>query len=131
MLAYLLDENVSPVVAEQMAMKNPAIEVQSVYRWLGGLLVGQMDKKVLRAATEAKLTLVTYDLKTIPLLLGEWASDNETHAGVVFVDDASIRNDDFGRLINALLAHWQRYHEDDWTNRIAFLTASTGGSAAG
>lgn len=127
MLAYLLDENISPVVAEQIAIKNPAIEVQSVYRWREGMFVGQTDEKVLRAATEAKLTLVTYDLKTIPPLLGEWASDNEIHAGVVFVDDASIRNDDFGRLINALLAHWRSYHEDDWTNRIAFLTASTAG----
>ena len=122
-LAYLLDENISPVVAEQIAKKNPDIQVESVYRWQGGLFAGQTDDKVLRAATEENLTLVTYDLKTIPPLLTELASDNEPHAGVVFVDDASIRNDDFGRLVTALLAHWQRYGEEEWTNRIAFLTA--------
>lgn len=122
MLSYLLDENISPVVAEQIALKNAAVVVQSVHRWQDGVFVGKNDEQVLRAATQAGLTLVTYDLKTIPLLLGEWASDNESHAGVVFVDEATIRNGDFGRLIAALLAHWQRYHDEEWANRIAFLT---------
>jgi hypothetical protein len=122
-LRYLLDENISPVACEQIARKNPEIYVESVYRWQGGIFVGQTDDRVLQAATVASLTLVTYDLKTIPPLLTELSSDNEAHAGIVFVEDATIRKDDFGRLVNALLAHWQRYHEDDWTNRIAVLTA--------
>lgn len=123
MLSYLLDENISPVVAEQIVSKNPSIVVESVHRWMDGVLVGKNDEKVLRAATDSRLTLVTYDLKTIPPLLGEWASDGEIHAGVIFVDDSTIANNDFGRLITALLAHWQRYGQEDWTDRIAFLTA--------
>lgn len=122
-LAYLLDENISFVVAEQMVRKNPDIRVESVHRWQNGIFIGQTDDKVLRAATEASLTLVTYDLKTIPSLLTELAGDNEAHAGVVFVDDASIRNDDFGGQVTALLHHWQRHRDEEWANRIAFLTA--------
>lgn len=124
MLAYLLDENISFVVAEQLARKNPQITVQSVHRWHGGAFVGQEDGRLLRAATQEQLTLVTYDLKTIPLLLTEMAADGEAHTGVVFVDDASIRGNDFGGLVTALLAHWQRYAEEQWNNRVAFLEPS-------
>lgn len=121
MLAYLLDENISYVVAEQLARKNPLISVQSVQRWQNGAFIGQEDGRLLRAATLEGLTLVTYDLKTIPPLLMEMAADGEAHAGVVFVDDASIRGNNFGGLLTALLAHWQRYADQDWTNRVTFL----------
>jgi uncharacterized protein DUF5615 len=121
MLAYLLDENISPVVAEQLAAKNPQMVVHSVHRWRGGEFIGQADGRVLKAATQARLTLVTYDLKTIPPLLSEWAADREAHAGILFVDDASIRSNDFGGLVKALLAHWQRYAAEDLINRVAFL----------
>jgi len=117
----LLDENISWVVAEQIALKNPAIKSQSVHRWRGGEFIGQADSRLLRAASEEGLTLVTYDLRTIPLLLREMAADGEDHAGVLFVDDASIHNSNFGALVAALLAQWQRFGAEDWTNRIAFL----------
>ena len=125
MLAYLLDENISPVIADQVTAKNTDIVVHSVLRWRDGTLVGQTDMGVLRAATESSLTLLTYDLKTIPPLLMELASDNEAHSGVLFVDDASIGNNDFGKLVTALLAHFEKYGEEDWAGRVAFLTAGT------
>ena len=124
MLSYLLDENISFVVAEQLAHKNPKIGVQSVYRWRNGAFRGQEDGHVLRAATAEGLTLVTYDLSTIPALLAEMAADGEAHAGVVFVDSASIRSSDFGGLVLALLAHWQRYSDEEWNNRVEFLEPS-------
>lgn len=123
MLSYLLDENISPVVFEQLVRRYSHIRVESVHRWQGGIWMGQTDENLLRAAWQAGLTLVTYDLKTIPALLSEMAAEGEVHAGVLFVDDASLRNSDFGGLIRALLAHWQQWSEEAWENRIAFLTA--------
>jgi hypothetical protein len=123
MLSYLLDENISFVVAEQLARKNPQLSVQSIHRWRNGAFVGQEDGRLLRAATQEGLTLVTYDLRTIPPLLAKMAADGEAHTGVVFVDDASIRSNDFGGLVLALLGHWQRYGMDDWSNRVGFLEA--------
>ncbi len=122
MLSYLLDENISPVVFEQIVRRSPYIRVESVHRWQG-VWMGQADEHLLRAAQLAGLTLVTYDLKTIPPLLSEMAAEGEAHAGVIFVDDASLQNSDFGGLIRALLAHWQQWSEEAWENRIAFLTA--------
>jgi hypothetical protein len=124
MLSYLLDENISPAVAEQIQAKNTHIPIRSVRDWQGGALVGKADSRVLRTARQEGLTLVTYDLKTIPDLLAELAAENESHAGVLFVGNLTIRSNDFGGLVRALLVHWQTYHTDDWTNRIAFLNPS-------
>lgn len=124
MLRYLLDENLLPVVAEQLARKNSDIVALSILGWRSGALLGQADERVLRAATEDGFTLVTYDLKTIPLLLAEMAADKEDHSGVLFVDDATLRSNDFGGLVNALLVHWQQYEHEEWSNRVAFLTVA-------
>lgn len=121
MLAYLLDENISFVVAEQLGRKNPQIVVHSVCRWRGGVFLGQEDGHLLRTAAQEGLTLVTYDLKTIPPLLGEIAAEGEQHSGVVFVDHAVIRSSGFGGLVSALLAHWDLYASEAWDNRIGYL----------
>ncbi|HLJ58019.1 MAG TPA: hypothetical protein VKT77_23475 [Chthonomonadaceae bacterium] len=121
MLAYLLDENISFVVADQVALKNPQIVIHSVHRWHGGEFVGQDDLRLLKAASSEGLTLVAYDLKTIPPLLAEIAADGESHGGVIFIDASSIRGNEFGRLVTALLADWSGYSSDEWTDRIAFL----------
>ena len=124
MLAYLLDENISSVIAEQISRKNPQVSVQSVFRWRGGAFIGQSDGRLFRTAAQEGLTLVTYDLRTIPALLSEMAADGENHAGVVFVDDASIRGSDFGGLVTALLSHWHLHSAQEWHNRVGFLTES-------
>lgn len=48
-----------------------------------GRRVGGSDEELLRAARATGLTLVTYDLRTIPALLQRWAHLDETHAGVI------------------------------------------------
>lgn len=123
MLALLLDEQISPVVAEQLLARQPGIPVWSVHRWRQAALVGASDPALLGAAHEDGLTLVTYDLKTIPPLLVEWAAAGVEHAGVVFVDQRTIRSGDVGRLVRALAALWQRERRRDWRNRIVFLEA--------
>jgi hypothetical protein len=124
MLSLLLDEQISPVVAEQMAVRRPQIPIASIYRWRHGLLAGSSDHTVLLAAAEDGLTLVTYDLKTIPPLLAEWAGAGTSHAGVVFVDERTIRPADFGRLVRALALLWKRESQRDWQDRTLFLQAT-------
>jgi hypothetical protein len=100
------------------------LTVLSIYRWREGTLTGQDDELVLRAAAEDGLTLVTYDLKTVPPLLAEWGAAGIAHQGVVFVDDRTIRSSNFGDLIRALVHLWDREHDRDWQDRIVFLGAS-------
>jgi len=123
MLSLLLDEQISPVIAEQVALRRPGIPIQSVYRWREGALTGQPDVLVLRAAGVDGLTLVTYDLRTIPPLLSEWGATGTQHGGVIFVNASTIRSSEFGRLTRALIQAWDREHAATWTDRIVFLEA--------
>lgn len=121
MLGLLLDENVSHIVADGLTARRPDINVASVHRWRDGSLKNRPDSILLQAATQDGLTLVTYDLSTIRPLVDEWRAIGLSHAGVIFVDERSIRSHDFGGLIRALEVLWDRYHAADWTNRIEFL----------
>ena len=120
-LAFLLDENMSQVVAEQAMRHQPAMTVESVQTWQGGAFKGQPDKALLQAARAEGLTLVTYDQKTIPPLLAELYAEGESHAGVVFVDDQTIASNNFGMLIRALISLWDQFGGKNWQDRIGFL----------
>lgn len=121
MLSLLLDEQISPQVATALLALNAEASVASIYGWRAGAMTGADDVMVLRAAAEDRLTLVTYDLKTIPPLLVEWGAPGRSHGGVIFVDDRSISPADFEGLARVLLFCWESQGDWDWTNRIAYL----------
>ncbi|MFN8634075.1 MAG: DUF5615 family PIN-like protein [Chloroflexota bacterium] len=121
MLSLILDENISPVIAEQVSLRRPDIPIQSIFHWRGGALVMQRDHLILQAAAEDGLTLVTYDVSTIRPLVAEWGIVGTTHAGVIFIDERTIRSNDFGGLVTAIERLWSRQHHQDWTNYTQFL----------
>ncbi len=122
MLSFLLDEQISPKVAEQVQVKYAGIPIQTIYRWREGLLCGQDDAVVLDRARHDGFTFVTYDLKSIPPVLTEWAASGSSHAGVVFVDERTIAPSDFGGLVQALAELWQAEKRAAWKDRIVFLS---------
>lgn len=124
MLSLLLDEQISPAVAAQLRGKQADVPVQSLYEWRAGAFVGASDDLVLRAAAQESLTLVTYDLKTIPPLLAEWGATGISHGGVIFVDNRTIPSHDFGGLLRSLLACWNLRQSFDWSDRVTYLEAS-------
>jgi hypothetical protein len=121
MLSLLLDENISPIIGEEINKKRPEIEIISLFSWQEGRFLGLGDDLILIAASETNLTLVTYDLKTIPPLLVEWGESGRIHGGIIFIDDQSIPSNNFGILIKSLIWLWDIYHNDNWQNRLVFL----------
>ena len=101
-LAFLTDEHITHVVAEQVHQKRPDICIESVLRWRGGSLRNKADDLLLATAQEEGLTLVTYDQKTIPPILVELAMNAGHHSGVVFVDRNAIASHNIGGLVQAL-----------------------------
>lgn len=124
MLSLLLDEQISPQTVVALASLNAQVPVASLYTWRSGGLTGTDDALVLQGAAEDGLTLVTYDLKTIPPVLVEWGTQGRSHGGVIFVDDRSISTADFGGLARALLSCWEAQGDWDWTDRIMYLKPS-------
>jgi hypothetical protein len=120
-LKLLLDEQISPDVAEgfRRRQKNPVLWCLS--EWEGGRFLGLADDLLLGEAAAQKLTLVTYDRKTIPPLLKTWAEAGRNHSGIVFVDDKTNPASDFVGLIRALQTLFQETAKWDWKNRGCFL----------
>ena len=121
MLSFLLDEHISPTIAEQINRKRPEIIIFPLITWQAGRYLGLTDNIVLQAATDAQLTLVTYDQNTIPPLLCEWGDSQKSHGGVIFIDYQSIPPSNFGLLMRSLLALWDVQGKQDWTNRLIYL----------
>ena len=118
MLKLLLDEQISPAVAEGLRRKAKGLTVYALAEWKSGGLIGRSDEELLTAAAAEKLTLVTYDRRTIPPILKAWAEEERAHAGVIFVDDKTIPPSKFGALIAALHAVYQESGDWEWTGRI-------------
>jgi hypothetical protein len=124
MASLLLDENISPVVAREILRKEPAARVGSISEWRNGEFQSSDDETTLTAAAEDTLALVTFDLSTIVPILRVWVEEGRSHAGVIFIDDKSIANDNFGSLIKAVLQAWRRLREVDFTDGVRFLRSS-------
>ena len=121
MLSFLLDEQISYVVMEQIRQKRPEIRIESVLVWNGGDLRGKDDDLVLSAAHAESLTLVTYDQKTIAHCITRGAMEGRDHTGVIFIDDRSIVQKNAGEQLRALIDLWDKAHTQDWTNAVSYL----------
>lgn len=125
MLSLLLDEQISPEIAKQIRIKRPDFPVFSIHLWQQGHYLGIADEIILQAAATEKLTLITYDQKTIPPILSEWGQANINHGGVIFIDYRSIPPHNFGRLVKAIIWLWDTQNRENWQNRIVYLQPET------
>jgi hypothetical protein len=121
MLQVLLDEHISPEIAVTAQRSCRSFRVVSIHDWRTGQCVGMPDAELLRAAAEQHLTLLTFDLKTIPKLLRSWADQDIAHGGVIFIDEKSFAQNDVGGIARALCALWRSQGKLNWANRTVFL----------
>ena len=121
MLKLLLDEHISPAVADSLRRGHRRLVVSCLAEWEGGEFLGKEDSACLQQAAAQGLTLVTYDLRTIPPLLKAWAEEDRKHGGVIFVDEKTISPADTGGLARALSNLFRKAAKWNWTNRVCFL----------
>ena len=121
MLNLLLDEHISPQVASGVQRRNRALVIQSMVQWESGNLLGKEDSVCLLEAARQRLTLVTYDRRTIPPLLKLWAEEGRSHGGVIFVDERTISPSGIGGLVRALILLAGEIGNMDWTSQVYFL----------
>jgi len=121
MLKLLLDEHISPDVASGLRRRDRKLVIRWMVEWENGSFLGQADSLCLEQAAKQKLTLVTYDRRTIPPPLKTWAEEGRQHAGVIFVDEKTITPADIGGLVEALRRLARETRNWDWVDRIRFL----------
>jgi hypothetical protein len=123
-LSLLLDENISHEVAVQLKRHAPTVRVESVHSFEGGRLRSAGDETILLEAARSHLTLVTYNVATVPELLVQLAESGTDHGGVIFADSRTVPPHRFGLLTRSLLQCLEKEGTHDWTNRILFLRAA-------
>ena len=121
MLKLLLDEHISPDVAGALRVRLKSLTVHALPEWENGRFLGQSDDLILETAVAQRLTLVTYDCRTIPPLLKIWAESGRHHAGLILVDAKTIPPSDIGGLIRALEKLFRATSKWLWTNQVIFL----------
>ena len=123
LLRLLLDEHLSPAIVEHLRRRNPEIALLSLQEWENGAYLRAEDALLLAAAHRQRLTLVTYDQRTIVPLLKSWGEQDIEHGGVILVDARTLAASDIGGLVTALDSLWWSLGQLDWTNRVVYLTA--------
>jgi hypothetical protein len=124
MLRLLLDEQISPKIAAQARKLQRDLDIISLREWEGGSFLGVSDVQILRAAAGQNRTLVTYDQRTMWRSLQSLAEEEMDHGGVIFIDDKTIRQDDYGAIIRGLCFLSRSRGTENWTNKIVFLKAA-------
>jgi hypothetical protein len=118
-MLLLLDGHFSQHVSRPLRARG--IDVWTLDEWHDRRYRDQVDRLILAAAFAEARTLVTYDCKTVPGLLGELAENGLSHGGVILVDDRTIRQNDIGGLIRALVAFVEQYGDESWVDRVSYL----------
>ncbi|HTQ58866.1 MAG TPA: hypothetical protein VMI32_01480 [Candidatus Solibacter sp.] len=121
MIKMLLDEHISPAVAEGLRRRKGSLAVVCMAAWEKGEFLGQPDSVCLQQAAAQRLTLVTYDRRTIPPLLKAWAEEGREHGGVIFVDEKTFSPSDTGGLVRALNELARATARWEWRDRVCFL----------
>jgi hypothetical protein len=121
MLKLLLAEQITSKVASGLRRCCPGLAVYEMAEWEGGNFIGQPDAACLREAARQRLTLVTYDRLTIPLLLKTWADEGRRHGGVVFVDEKTIPQEKASELPRAMAMLAKETAAWEWRDRVYFL----------
>ena len=121
MLSFLLDEHVSPQVALRLREKHFFTTAYALQDWQQGQYLSTRDDLILDAASQHSLTLVTYDVSTIPNWIKKRSQKGLSHSGIIFIADKTIQSSDIGSLVRALSYIWTQKNQENWTNRIEFL----------
>src|SRR5207245_10021018 len=114
MLKLLLDEHISPSVAEGLRRRHRLLAVHFMLEWENGEFLGRDDSACLERAAAQGLTLVTYDRRTIPPLLKAWAEEGRDHGGVVLIDEKTISPSEIGGQVRAFVKLFRNTEKVTW-----------------
>src|SRR3954454_861162 len=99
-MQLLLDAHFSQTVSR--ALREGGADAVTLDEWHDGLYRHRPDHVILEAAAAEARILVTYDNRILSDILIAWATIGRSHAGVVFVNNRTIRQQDVGGLVRAL-----------------------------
>jgi len=121
MLRLLLDEHISPRVADGLRGRNRLLEVSCLAEMGGGRILRTARLCLPATGSRAGVEVCYLRSRTIPPLPKAWAEEERKHGGVIFLDEKTISPSDTGSLVRALSNLLRKTAKWDWTNRVRFL----------
>ncbi len=118
-MRLLLASHLSPVLARELQRRG--VDAVALRNWRDGNYRNSPDDEILSLAYPDGRVFVSYDCQTIPALLTELAETGQHHAGVILVDENTVRSSDIGTLLRALHRLAADTGDDDWEDRVVFL----------
>lgn len=118
-----LDEHLSPALCELAEKLQANFKLIALQRFQQGVLRGEPDEEVLKFCQKNEWVLVTADLNTIPALLKEWADRGESHQGIIFISNKSIRAHESVRIIKGLIQLVEEFNQTskNWKDHVFYL----------
>lgn len=83
-------------------------------------LEGLDDPDLLALATEEQRIVVTSNVKDFWPLAQQWANENRSHAGLIFLSK-SMRHEHFGRIIRGVETLLEGSTQEEWTDAVRFV----------
>lgn len=118
MARILLDEHLSgPVIGKALA--DEGHDVRDVGS--DALLAGAADDVLFEVAATEERVVVTANIRDFVPLASRYISGGQDHAGLILIP-ASIRNEDFGALVNGLRNLLEGTSQQEWVNRVHWLS---------
>lgn len=118
-MRLLLNSHIASAVAQDL--RRAGMDALALSEWLEGNYRNATDDLLLASALSDQRVLVTYDCRTIPPLLKMLAESGGHHAGVVLVDELTLRQRDIGALVRAIEKLALETGDEDWKDRVVFL----------
>ena len=118
-MRLILDIHIPSAVVR--GLQADGIDVVSAATWNNGEIRTAADSAILTVAAAEDRVLVSYDTRTLRPLAEEWANRGSSHAGMIFIDDRTFRQNDIGGIVRALRALVTERGDEDWQNQMVYL----------
>ncbi len=120
-MKLLLDGHIKNTAVAALQRRCAELDVVHLSDWRGGAFRTAQDSEILAACFEEGRTFVSYDQRTIPGLLRQWAAEERPHAGVIFGDTHTVAPDKPGAVARALTVLLEQARGSDMTNLVLYL----------
>lgn len=123
-MRLLLDCHIAKATIPALRKKLPSVDSQHLAKWHGGAFLKAEDDEILEMCHAEHRAFVTFDQRTIPDLLRQWAAEERPHSGVIFGDENSVKPSVPGAVAAALAALLAELGDSDLLNAVRFLRAA-------
>ncbi len=125
-MKLLLDCHIVKATLAALRKIAPSIQVEHLADWRGGAFLRADDGEILAGCYEERRAFVTFDQKTIPDLLRQWAAEERPHYGVFFGDRNTVKPNKPGAVAAAIAALVAELGDRPTANMVRFLRRPKG-----